>query len=183
MFVCLFVVWLIEWKLKLLKVAWEGIKGLSQTFILVSYLHEFKFISLQNPRVKIIWLLPFKEMKRGLKWYEFHLRYSNIETLSNSMSSWEKIKWLLQMGERELEIQRNNLKVTLKLFETYFFHLKLFELPNFKSSKDYSKWEKKYDTSKFRGHLKYNLAKGKHKRNEIGLKFKFKSNWELFGFL
>ena len=71
-----------------LEVEWEGIKWLSQNFSTCIYdLHEFKFISSQNPGVKIIWLLPFILNHKGFwKDFEFHSRnISNSETLCNSM--------------------------------------------------------------------------------------------------
>ena len=99
-------------------------------FILHFDLPEFKFISLQNPRVKIIWPLPFKEMKRGLKmiWIPFW-NISNLETLSNSMSSWGKIKLLLHIWRKRVGSFK---EINWKSFWSYLkliFHLKLFEIP------------------------------------------------------
>ena len=99
-------------------------RGNKRTFPKLCILHfdlpEFKFISSQNPRVKMIWLLPFKEMKRGLKmmWIPFW-NISNLETLSNSMSSRGKIKWLLHIWRKRVgsfkEINWKSLWSYLKL--------------------------------------------------------------------
>ena len=87
------IVWLLcdwltesEWNLKLLKVKWEGIKGLSQTFIFAFtiFVNSNSF-QIQNPREEITWLLPFK-MKRVFETIWIYLEiFSNSETLSNSM--------------------------------------------------------------------------------------------------
>ena len=83
-----FVVWLIDWKwvkFETFEVGWEGTKWLSQTFILAFYLNEFKFISTQNPRLKLTWLLPFEFQRVFEKiWIPFG-NISNSETLSNLM--------------------------------------------------------------------------------------------------
>ena len=154
MIVCLIVVWLIVWKWleieNFLKVEWEGIKGLSQNFsscILISL--SSKFISLQNPRVKIIWLLPFKEMKRGSKMIWISIwNILNLETLSNSMSSWGKIKWLLHIWRKRVgsfkEINWKSLWSYLKLI----FHLKLFEIPNSNPIGSYLSFYSKYFSPK-----------------------------------
>ena len=118
-------VWLlceIEWNLKFI---FEScIRGNERTFpdfhlcILIS-LNSNSFHH-QNPTVKIIWLLSFKEMKRGLKmiWIPFW-NISNLETLSNSMSSWGKIKWLLHIWRKRVgtfkEINWKSLWSYLKL--------------------------------------------------------------------
>ena len=83
---CLIVMSEIEWNLKLLKVKWEGIKGLSQTFILI----------LWSPLIQI--LFKYKTLER--RWHDFfHLfkwkgfwkdlnfiwKYFKFKTLSNSM--------------------------------------------------------------------------------------------------
>ena len=128
--------WLIVWKWleieNFLKVEWYGIKGLSQKHCILHFdFPEFKFISSQNPRVKMIWLLPFKEMKRGSKMIWISIwNILNLETLSNSMRSWGKIKWLLHIWRKRVgsfkEINWKSLWSYLKLI----FHLKLFEIPN-----------------------------------------------------
>ena len=124
-----------------LKVKCEGTKGLSQTFILHSYLHEFKFISLQNPRVKIIWLLPLKKWKGVWKWFKFHLKYFKHRNLKqlNEFRREDKMT-SSNLKKQSWKFQTNNLEVTLKLFKTPFPF-------------------------------------------EVVWKSKFKSSWELFGFL
>ena len=100
-------VWLIDWKWVEFETFESWMRGNKRTFPKLFILHfdlpEFKPISSQNPGVKIIWLLPLKEMKRGFKmiWIPFW-NISNLETLSNSMSSWGKIKWLLQIWRKRV---------------------------------------------------------------------------------
>ena len=150
---CLIVVWLLVWNWvkfetfwKLNEREWNDFPKLSPC---IYDLHEFKFISSQNPRVKIIWLLPFKEMKRGLKmiWIPFW-NIPNLETLSNSMSSWGKIKWLLHIWRKRVgsfkEINWKSLWSYLKLI----FHLKLFEIPNSNPIGSYLSFYSKYFSPK-----------------------------------
>ena len=90
----------IEWNLKLFE-SWMS--GNKRTFLKLSSLHfdlhEFKSILSQNPRVKMIWLLPFKINDKGFfKIFEFHLEIFQIQKLyATQWLSWEKIKWLLQI--------------------------------------------------------------------------------------
>ena len=116
------VVWLIDWKwvkLKLLKVKWEEIKGLSQTFIL----------HLWSPWIQIIF--KYKTLERRwhdffhLKWrwclkiFEFHLEiFSNSETLSNSMIFMREDKMTSSKHMKyELEVSKNS---NLKSLWNYF---------------------------------------------------------------
>ena len=149
MIVCLIVVWLIVWKWleieNFLKVEWEGIKGLSQNFHLAFWSPWIQIHFITKPRVKIIWLLPLKEMKRGLKmiWIPFW-NISNLETLSNSMSSWGKIKWLLHIwGKRVGSFKEINWK-SLWSYLKLIFHLKLFEIPNSNPIGSYLSFYSKY---------------------------------------
>jgi hypothetical protein len=62
------------------------------------------------------------------------------------------------------------------------FNLKLFEFSNFKPSGNIKK-ERSNRTLQNSEAFEIYLAKEKQKRFESGLKFKFKPNWELFGFI
>ena len=113
----------IDWNLKLLKVKWEGIKGLSQTFIFFSDLHEFKFFS----NIKTLerrWHDFFHLFKwQGvLKIFEFYLKLFPIHKLqATQWFSWEKIKWLLQnIWNMTWEFQRNS---NLKSIWNYYFSI------------------------------------------------------------
>ena len=137
-----------EWKLKLFE-SW--MRGNKRTFPKLSscILISLSSNSLQNPRVKIIWLLPFKEMKRGSKMIWISIwNILNLETLSNSMSSWGKIKWLLHIWRKRVgsfkEINWKSLWSYLKLI----FHLKLFEIPNSNPIGSYLSFYSKYFSPK-----------------------------------
>ena len=110
-----------------LKVKWEGIKGLSQTFI----------FHLWSPWIQIVFTTkPWREDDMTssiyLKWqgvlkiFEFHLRiFPILKLYATQWFSREKIKWLLQnIWNMSWEFQRNSkLKSILKLFSI----LELFE--------------------------------------------------------
>ena len=118
------IVWLIVWNwvnLKLLKVKWEGIKGLSQTFI---------FLHLGSPWIQI--LFKYKTLVR--RWHDFfHLNkwkgflkifefpfgnISNSETLCNSMIFTREDKMTSSKHMKYgLEVKRIKFKVP---FENYF---------------------------------------------------------------
>ena len=87
------------------------------------------FISPQNPRVKKIWLLPFK-MKRVLKRFELLLDIFQIQKIyATRWFSWEKIKWLLQnIWNMSWEFQRIKFKVPLKLFFQYWTYLSFIQI-------------------------------------------------------
>ena len=107
-----------------LKVECEGMKWLSQTFTLHFDLHEFKLISSQNPRVKKIWLLPFK-MKRVFEniWISF-ANNSNQKLYATQWFSWERIRWLLQNIWNRVG---SGLKFKSKtIWELFWFLFKLF---------------------------------------------------------
>ena len=121
MFVWLLCDWLTEseWDLKLLKVKWEGIKGLFQTFIL----------HLWSPWIQI--LFRYKTLERRwhdffhlnkwkgfLKIFEFHLEIFPTQKLyATQWFSWEKIKWLLQnIWNMSWECKRIQFRALLKFF-------------------------------------------------------------------
>ena len=101
MIFCLIVVWLIVWNWVEIETFESCMRGNKRTFPKLFILHfdlpKFKFISSQNPRVKIIWLLPFEEIKRGLKmiWIPFE-NISNQKHYATQGFSWENITGLLQ---------------------------------------------------------------------------------------
>ena len=97
------IVWLIDWKWVKFETFWKFNErewnDFPKTFTLHFDPQEFKFISSLNPRVKMIWLLPFKEMKRDLEriWIS-NGKYFQIQKLyATQWFSWGKIKWLLQI--------------------------------------------------------------------------------------
>ena len=108
-----------------MKVEWEGIKGVSQTFILAFF---YFFISMnsnsfhyKNPRVKIIWILTFKEMNRGLKmiWIPFE-NISNQKLYATQGFSWEKIIGLLQNIWNRVESDEDNFWISFgSLLESF----------------------------------------------------------------
>ena len=82
-----------------LKVKWEGIKGLSQTFILhlwspwIQILFKYKTLERRWHDFSHLF-----KMKRVMKIFDFHLEIFQIQKLyATQRVSWEKIKWLLQM--------------------------------------------------------------------------------------
>ena len=98
------IVCLIDW-LKVSEICnfWSWMRGNEMTFpnfLLAFYLNEFKFISTQNPRVKMTWLLPF-EIQRVFEkiWIPFGNISNSKKLYATQWFSWEKIKWLLQLYE------------------------------------------------------------------------------------
>ena len=122
------IVWLIDWKWVefeiFLKVKWEGIKGLSQTFIFAFMIfvnsNTFHHKTLQRRWHDFFHLFKWKGV---LKIFEFHLRiFSNSETLSNSMifTSEDKMTSSNYM-KYELGVQRIKFKVHLNLFSIWSY--------------------------------------------------------------
>ena len=116
------VVWLIDWKWvnsKLLKVKWEGIKGLSQTFIFCFQIsvnsNSFHHETLERRWHDFFHLFKWQGV---LKIFEFHLKiFPILELYATQWFSWEKIKWLLQLIWNMIwEFQRIKFKVLLNLF-------------------------------------------------------------------
>ena len=114
-----------EWIRNLLKVKWEGIKGLSQTFILLLWSPWiqilFKYKTLERRWHDFFHL---NKCKGFLKIFEFHLVIFQIQKLqATQWFSWEKIKWLLQnIWNMSWEFQRIKFKVLLEII----FNLELF---------------------------------------------------------
>ena len=123
----LIVVWLLVWNLSeirnFLKVKWEGIKGLSQTFILhlwSSWIQIlFKYETLERRWHDFFHLFKWQGV---LKIFEFHLKiFPILELYATQWFSWEKIKWLLQMLRKRVgSFKESNWKSFRSYFETHF---------------------------------------------------------------
>ena len=107
-----------------LKVKWEGIKGLSQTFIFASMIsvnsNSFHHKTLERRWHDFFHLFKWQGV---LKIFEFHLgKYFQILKLyATQWFSREKIKWLLQiLWNMSWEFKRIKFKVIWKYFETPF---------------------------------------------------------------
>ena len=119
MIVCLLLCdWLTvsEWIRNFLKVKWEGIKGLSQTFF-------FAFINSNSFHHKTLerrWhdFFHLFKWKGVLKIFEFHLRiFPILKLYATQWFSRAKIKWLLQnIWNMSWEFQRIKFKSFWKLF-------------------------------------------------------------------
>ena len=103
-----------------LKVKWEGIKGLSQTFFF-AFMFSVNSNSFHHKTLERRWYDFFHLFKwQGvLKIFEFHLKIFPILRLyATQWFSREKIKWLLQIiWNMSWEFQRSN----SKSFWSYFF--------------------------------------------------------------
>ena len=117
------IVWLIVWNWvkfeTFLKVKWEGIKGLSQTFILhlwSSWIQIlFKYKTLERRWHDFFHLFRWQGV---LKIFEFHLRiFPILKLYATQWFSRAKIKWLLQnIWNMSWEFQR----IKFKVFWNYF---------------------------------------------------------------
>ena len=107
-----------------LKVKWEGIKGLSQTFILLLWSPWiqmlFKYKTLERRWHDFFHLFKWKGV---LKIFEFHLRiFPILKLYATQWFSREKIKRLLQnIWNRSWEFQRIKFKVLLNLFSIWSY--------------------------------------------------------------
>ena len=108
-----------EWNLKILKVEWEGMKWLSQTFNL-AFVISVNSNSFHHKTLERRWhdFFHLNKWKRVLKRFEFHSETFPIHKLhATQWFSWEKIKWLLQnIWNMSWEFKRIKFKVLLKLF-------------------------------------------------------------------
>ena len=108
-----------EWIRNLLKVKWEGIKGLSQTFIFLLWSPWIQILFITKPwREDDMTSSIYLNDKGCWKYLNFIWKYFPILKLyAAQWFSREKIKWLLQnIWNRSWEFQRIKLKVPLKLF-------------------------------------------------------------------
>ena len=122
------IVWLIVWKWvnsKLLKVKWEGIKGLSQNFIFHSWSPWIQILFTTKPwREDDMTSSIFSKMKKGVEniWISFEI-FPILKLYATQWFSREKIKWLLQKHMKyELGVSKVKFKVLLEII----FNLELF---------------------------------------------------------
>ena len=121
MFVWLLCDWLTEceWNSNFLKVKWEGIKGLSQSFIFhlwSSWIQIlFKYKTLERRWHDFFHLFKWQGV---LKIFEFHLKvFPILKLYATQWFSWEMIKWLLQKYEIWVgSFKELKFKIQLKLF-------------------------------------------------------------------
>ena len=116
------IVWLIVWNWvkfeTFLKVKWEGIKGLSQTFIF-AFMISMKSNSFHHKTLERRWHDFFHLKSKGfLKRFEFYLEiFQIIKLYATQWFSRAKIKWLLQnIWNISWEFQRIKFKSFWKLF-------------------------------------------------------------------
>ena len=98
------IVWLIDWKWlnsKLLKVKWEGIKRLSQTFIFAFWSPWIQILFNTKPRREDDMTSSIYLNDKGCwKYLNFIWKiFPTQELYATQLFSWEKIKWLLQLYE------------------------------------------------------------------------------------
>ena len=107
-----------------LKVKWEGIKGLSQTFIF-AFMISVNSNSFHHKTLERRWHDFFHLFKwQGvLKIFEFHLKiFPILKLYATQWFSREKIKWLLQIiWNMSWEFQRIKFKVLLNLFSIWSY--------------------------------------------------------------
>ena len=107
-----------------LKVKWEGIKGLSQTFIF-AFMISMNSNSFHHKTLERRWhdFFHLFKWKGVLKIFEYHLKIFPIQKLqATQWFSWEKIKWLLQnIWNMSWEFQRIKFKVLLNLFSIWSY--------------------------------------------------------------
>ena len=130
--------WLFDWLTEslseirnFLKVKWEGIKGLSQTFIFFSDLHEFKFFSNTKPwREDDMTSSIYLNDKGCWKYLNFIWKYFPFQKLyATQWFSRVKIKWLLQnIWNMSWEFQRIKFKVLLNLFFSIWSYLSFIQI-------------------------------------------------------
>ena len=107
-----------------LKVKWEGIKGLSQTFTFCILIpvnsNSFHHETLERRWHDFFHLFKWQGV---LKIFEFHLKiFPILELHATQWFSWEKIKWLLQIiWNMSWEFQRIKFKVLLNLFSIWSY--------------------------------------------------------------
>ena len=116
---CLIVGWLIEWNLKLLEVKWEGIKGLSQTFILHSWSPWIQILFTTKPwREDDMTSSIYLNDKGCWKYLNFIWKiFPTQELYATQWFSRAKIKWLLQ---NRWNMSWKFKRIKLKSFWNYF---------------------------------------------------------------
>ena len=142
MFVGLLCDWLTEseWIRNLLKVKWEGIKGLSQTFILLLWSPWIQILFTTKPwREDDMTSSIYLNDKGCWKYLNFIWKiFPILKLYATQWFSWEEIKWLLQIiWNMSWEFQRIKFKVFLNLFSIWIIWV-LFKL-FFSKNKIYGK--------------------------------------------
>ena len=126
MFACLLCDWLTEseWIWKFLKVKWEGIKGLSQTFNF-AFMLSVNSNTFHHKTLERRWhdSSIYLNEKGCWKYLNFIWEDFSIQKLqATQWFSWEKIKWLLQsIWNMSWEFQRIKLKIPLNLFSIWSY--------------------------------------------------------------
>ena len=108
----------------LLKVKWEGIKGLSQTFILLLWSPWIQILFTTKPwREDDMTSSIYLNEKGVWKYLNSIWKIFPIHKLqATQWFSWEKIKWLLQnIWNMSWKFKRIKIKVLLKLFLIWSF--------------------------------------------------------------
>ena len=114
----------------LLKVKWEGIKGLSQTFIFAFWSPWIQILfKHKTPERRWHDFFHLFKWQGVLKIFEFHLRiFPILKLYATQWFSWEKIKWLLQnIWNMSWEFQWIKFKVLFNLFSifSYLFFIQI----------------------------------------------------------
>ena len=113
-----------EWIRNFLKVKWEGIKGLSQTFILLLWSPWIQILFITKPwREDDMTSSIYLNDKGCWKYLNFIWKYFPFQKLyATQWFSREKIKWLLQIiWNMSWEFQRIKFKVLLNLFSIWSY--------------------------------------------------------------
>ena len=121
----------IEWNSKLLKVEWEGIKVLSQTFILLLWSPWIQILFTTKPwRDDDMTSSIYLNDKGCWKYLNFIWKiFLILKLYATQWFSWEEIKWLLQIiWNMSWEFQRIKFKVLLEIIFSIWSYWVLFKL-------------------------------------------------------
>ena len=113
-----------EWIRNFLKVKWEGIKGLSQTFILVFWSSWIQILFNTKPRREDDMTSSIYLNDKGCwKYLNFIWKiFPILKLYATQLFSREEIKWLLQIiWNMSWEFQRIKFKVLLNLFSIWSY--------------------------------------------------------------
>ena len=119
-------VWLIVWNWvkfeTFLKVKWEGIKGLSQTFIVVFWSSWIQILFNTKPRREDDMTSSIYLNDKGCWKYSNFIwkTFPILKLYATQWFSWEEIKWLLQIiWNMSWKFQRNQINAPLKSFSIW----------------------------------------------------------------
>ena len=134
-----------EWIRNLLKVKWEGIKGLSQTFILLLWSPWIQILFITKPwREDDMTSSIYLNDKGCWKYLNFIWKYFPfLKLYATQWFSREKIKWLLQnKWNMSWEFQRIKFKVLLNLFSisSYLSFIQIIFLQKIKYTENRVTW-------------------------------------------